>query len=79
MGQLNPEKIAPGRTVSLDTDTFIYFLEHHRQHYKTARTLFHRIGIGELSGVMSCLVFAELLVPAFRAQEIERAETITRC
>ena len=78
MGQLKPENIASGSIVSLDTVTFIYFLEHHPRHYKTARILFHRIELGKLSGLMSSLVFAELLVPAFRAQENDRAETITR-
>lgn len=77
MGQLRPEKLAPGRAVLLDTVAFIYFLEHHPKHYQTAKALFRRIESGELSAMMSTLVFAELLVPAYRKKETARAASIT--
>lgn len=76
MGQLDPEKLSKGSTVAIDTVAFVYFLEHHPRHYAKAKTLFQRIETGELTGIVSTLVFAELLVPAYRANEVERAERL---
>lgn len=63
---------------ALDTVTFIYFLERHPVYYPSAHELFSRIEAGEVSGVMSSLVFAELLVPAFRAGKSKLADKIVR-
>lgn len=76
MGQLDPEKLSEGNTLGVDTVVFVYFLEHHPRHYAKAKTLFQRIETGELTGVISTLVFAELLVPAYRANDMERAEML---
>ena len=76
MGQLDPEKLSTGGTVGIDTVAFVYFLEHHPRHYAKAKRLFQRIETGELTGIISTLVFAELLVPAYRANDMERAERL---
>ena len=73
MGQLNPGRIRRDKVVALDTVSIIYFLERHPAHFKTANRLFSRIEAGEISGVMSCLVFTELLVPAYRNGKPELA------
>ena len=75
MGQLNPGRIPRGKVVALDTVSIIYFLERHPVHFKTADRLFRRIEKGEIPGVMSCLVFTELLVPAYRNGKPELAGT----
>ncbi len=59
-------QIEPGSTVALDTVVLVYFLERYEQHFKPLKTLFHKIEQGVFGAVMSSLVFAELLVPAYR-------------
>lgn len=76
MGQLKPENLAKGSKLGLDTVVFVYFLEQHPAHYSKAKQLFQRIESGDMTGVISTLVFAELLVPAYRANDVERAETL---
>jgi len=76
MGQLNPEELSKGSALGLDTVVFVYFLEHHPRHYEKAKRLFQRIESGDLTGVISTLVFAELLVPAYRSNDTVRAETL---
>ncbi len=78
MGGLNPATVAPGAKVAVDTVAWIYFLERHPDHYATARELFSRVEAGEISAVMSSLVFSELLVPAYRAGDGKRAQTVLR-
>lgn len=77
MGKLNPDALKKGERVALDTVTLIYFLEKHPTHYPTVRELFRQIETGRLSAVMASLVFAELLVPAYRGSEAERADRLT--
>jgi len=76
MGQLELDKLTKGASFALDTVVFIYFLERHPIHYSTVKKLFHRIEKAELSAVISSLVFAELLVPVYRANDIKRAQTL---
>lgn len=78
MGKLNPDALKRGELVALDTVTLIYFLEKHPVHYPTVRQLFRQIETGRLSAVMASLVFAELLVPAYRGGEVETAERLMR-
>lgn len=59
--------IPGGNRVLLDTVALIYFLEDNERYSEMAEAIFGRIEAGELQGVMSSLVFAELLVPLFRS------------
>lgn len=61
--------IPKGSRVLLDTVTLIYFLERHPRHGAPAENLLHRIETGEITGLLSSLAFAELLVPLYRAGE----------
>jgi predicted nucleic acid-binding protein len=76
MELLIPSTLPSGKLYALDTVALIYFLEKHPSYYVTAKTIFQKIESGEFSAVISSLVFAELLVPAFRSGETERAEKI---
>lgn len=76
MGELIPDMIPSGKTIALDTVSIVYFLERHPAHFLTAKELFSRLEAGEISGVISSLVFAELLVPAYREHKTELADTI---
>ncbi len=78
MGRLNPETLKAGDRIALDTVTLVYFLERHPVYYQTVRRLFRQIETGRLSAVMASLVFAELLVPAYRAAEEKRVEKLVR-
>lgn len=78
MGRLKKPDIAAGWTVSLDTVALVYFLERHPVHHAAAARLLRRIEMGEISGVISSLVFVELLVPAYRTGDRGQAETILR-
>ncbi|WP_155309060.1 type II toxin-antitoxin system VapC family toxin [Desulfosarcina ovata] len=62
----------------MDTVTLIYFLERHPTFYHPAKRFFQLVERGEISAIVSSLVFSELLVPAFRANEQRRANTIVR-
>lgn len=78
MGKLNLPAIKNSKIVALDTVILIYFLEQHPVYYQTTRQIFQRIESGQLSAVMASLVFAELLVPAYRSEEEERAVKLIR-
>jgi len=78
MDLLIPPKLPSGKLYALDTVTLIYFLEKHPSYYSTAKTIFKRIEAGDFSAIISSLVFAELLVPAFRSGETQRAAEIVR-
>lgn len=78
MGKLNPDVLEKGELVALDTVILIYFLERHPVHYPTVRQLFRQIETGRVSAVMASLVFAELLVPAYRSGEVETVERLVR-
>ena len=58
--------IADGHTVLPDTMALIYFLEGHERHGPVAEDILKRIERGQLKGVISSFVFAELLVPLYR-------------
>ena len=66
-----------GGLYALDTVTLIYYLERHPVYYAAARILFEKIECGDISAVISSLVFAELLVPPYRAGKPQLAEKIT--
>ena len=76
MGPLKSRHIPSGSRVLLDTVPFIYFLERHPQFHDPSKTLFQRIETGEVEAVASTLVFTELLVPIYRAQDHQRAQNV---
>lgn len=76
MGSLSIEHLPAGSLLGLDTVTIIYFLERHPAYYSTAREIFSCIEESRFAAVMSSLVFAELLVPAYRAGKPEEAERV---
>jgi predicted nucleic acid-binding protein len=67
MGQVNIRDIEDGVNIALDTVVFVYFLERHIHHFPIIKKLFHRIEKGQIKGLMSSLVYTELLIPAYRA------------
>jgi uncharacterized protein len=73
MGSLNINDLPGGRTLSLDTVTLVYFLERHPAFYPTVREIFRKIEENSFKAVISSLVFAELLVPAYRLDKPEEA------
>ncbi|MEA3413713.1 MAG: PIN domain-containing protein [Pseudomonadota bacterium] len=73
MGSMIPE----GSRVLLDTVALIYFLEENGQYSRQAEAIFGRIESGELQGLMANLVFAELLVPLYRAGDAQAAAGMT--
>ncbi|MDY0269745.1 type II toxin-antitoxin system VapC family toxin [Trichloromonas sp.] len=77
MDRLISGKERHGGLYALDTVTLIYYLERHPAYYPAARTLFEKIERGNISAVISTLVFAELLVPAYRAGQPQLAEKVT--
>lgn len=76
MGQLKIASLAQGQKLALDTPVLIYFLEKHPVHFEVVRELFRAIEAGRFTGVISTLLFAELLVPAYRAEDPKRANTL---
>lgn len=76
MDTLRPAKLPGNQRYALDTVILIYFLEQHPQYYQAAKNIFKKIEAGEITAVISTLVFAELLVPAFRSRENKRAEKV---
>ena len=58
--------IKDGKTVLLDTVALIYFLEAHERYGPVAESVLRRIERRKLKGIISSLVFAELLVPLYR-------------
>ncbi|MCP5418670.1 MAG: type II toxin-antitoxin system VapC family toxin [Chromatiaceae bacterium] len=69
MGSMIPK----GSRLLLDTVALIYFLEENERYAKQAEKIFSRIESGQLHGVISSLVFAELLVPLYRAGDPQAA------
>jgi predicted nucleic acid-binding protein len=78
MGRMSPEDLPQGHKYAVDTVTFIYFLERHPSYYQTAKRFFQRLEQGDFSAVMSSLVFAELLVPAYREKDPKKAGDLIR-
>ncbi len=75
-GALN--RIPTGSRIAIDTVSFIYFLERHPTYYRSAKNLFERIEKGKIEAVASTLVLTELLVSAFRADDLSRAQDVLR-
>ena len=65
--------IEDGKTVLLDTVALIYFLEAHERYGPVAESILRRIERGALKGIISSLVFTELLVPLYRAGDDKAA------
>lgn len=70
--------IEEGQLVALDTVVVIYFLEKNARYYQLVKDMFYRIEQGNIRASMSSLVFAELLVPAYRKGHQTQAENIIR-
>lgn len=66
---MKASRVRTGYRVLVDTVTLVYFLEHHHRHFRAAKRLFQRIETGEISGVASALMLAEVLVPLYRTNE----------
>ncbi|WP_456379899.1 type II toxin-antitoxin system VapC family toxin [Thiolapillus sp.] len=70
--------IPSGSRILLDTVTLIYFLENHKRHGHQAERVLSRIESGDLKGMVSDLLFAELLVPLYReGKDTEAARLVT--
>jgi uncharacterized protein len=73
VGPLKITDLPEGSILGLDTVTLIYFLERHPTWFSLVRELFQAIENNRFSAVISSLVFAELLVPAYRADKPDEA------
>ena len=62
-----------GSRVLVDTVALIYFLERNGKYTKIADDIFTDIESGKLQGVVTNLIFAELLVPLYRAGDYRAA------
>ncbi len=69
-------KIPAGSRVAFDTPVLIYFLEHHPRFYQEVQQLFERMEGGDIHGVLSSLALTELLVPAFRVSQADKAQAV---
>ncbi len=78
MGSGALSQIPVGSRIALDTVAFIYFLERHPIFYRPAQDLFEQIEKGKIEAVASTLVLTELLVPAFRANDLSSAQDVFR-
>ncbi|MCF6267925.1 MAG: hypothetical protein L3J57_15515 [Desulfuromusa sp.] len=70
MESLDPSQLPESQCYTLDTVTIIYFLERHPHYYQRAKEIFSKIEVGEISVIMSTLVFTELLIPASPACKV---------
>jgi len=70
--------IAKGQLVALDTVVFIYAFERNERFGPAATKVLERIHSGDLTAVVSTVVFAELLPPAFAASEPGNALALKR-
>jgi predicted nucleic acid-binding protein len=78
MGPGAMSRIPTGSRIAFDAVSFIYFLERHPTHYRSAKELFERIEKGKIEAVASTLVLTELLVQAFREDDLSRAQNVLR-
>ncbi len=69
-------KVPAGSRVAFDTPVLIYFLERHPRFYQEVRQFFERMEGGDIHGVLSSLALTELLVPAFRAGQVDKAHNL---
>jgi predicted nucleic acid-binding protein len=72
MGSLTSD-IPDGAVVLLDSVTLIYFLDQRPPYFDAAAEFFARIAAGDLTGVVSALALAEVLVEPIRAGDAARA------
>ncbi|MGH8583236.1 MAG: type II toxin-antitoxin system VapC family toxin [Gammaproteobacteria bacterium] len=68
--------VPAGSRIAFDTPVLVYFLEHHPQFYKEVQQLFERMEGGDIHGVLSSLALTELLVPAFRMGQADKAHDL---
>ena len=73
MGPMSVSTIKDGQTILLDTMVPIYFLEAHERYGSVAEDILRRIERGKLRGIISSLVFVELLVPLYREEKAKAA------
>lgn len=76
MGSTVKADIPSGSLVLLDTVALIYYFEEHARHGSAAELVLKRIENDEIKGVLSSLVFTELLVPLYRAGDESKAERL---
>ena len=62
--------------IGLDTNVFIYFLQHHPRYGAWCTSLFNRIEGGQNPAVTSTITLLELLVQPYRDQKEELAQKI---
>ena len=60
----------------MDTMIFIYFLERHPVYYEFLCDFFTQIERGDLRGLISSLVFTELLIPLYRTDRSKEAKSL---
>jgi predicted nucleic acid-binding protein len=70
--------IAKGQLIALDTVVFIYAFERHQKFGPAATRCLKRIEDGELTGVASTVLFAELLPREFSAGASGNAQAVRR-
>ena len=73
MGALKADDLPRGCILALDTVVLIYFLEKHPVFYPTAREIFRKIEENCFPALISSLVFAELLVTAYKGNKATEA------
>lgn len=61
----------------LDRVTVIYFLERHPRHGPIARQVFERVEAGNITVLVSSLIFVELLVPLYRIGDLQAGGILT--
>ena len=76
MGQKITRILQKGTLCALDTMIFIYFLERHPIYYELLCDFFTQIEKGNLRGLISSLVLAELLVPLYRTDRSKEANSL---
>jgi predicted nucleic acid-binding protein len=75
---MSPRATVHGQRYAIDTVILIYFLERHPHYFREVLQIFREIESGEISAVLSSLVFTELLVPAYRANDQQRVKKIVQ-
>ena len=59
--------VPDGSRILLDSVSIVYYLERNPRYFAAAAEWMERVNAGRLSAAASVLVFAEILVPAYRA------------
>jgi predicted nucleic acid-binding protein len=76
MGPLTSD-VPDGDVVLLDSVALIYFLEQRPPYFDAAAEFFARIAAGDLTGIISALALAEVLVEPLRAGDAARAAAVS--